>query len=170
MPLRSSCRATFWFNIWKNSPCSFPSPFLWNSCATYSPFFTQPGRIPALNLEGYRELPLACPVCICSCLCEPHDCSPARSPSLRLSSELSMQSSEGAADSPASVALCSSAATQAPVAQPVPASPQVTDQPGKIIVASVVASTVVLKSTWLSREESVFSWIAFLAPRLQLLK
>ncbi|XP_066130719.1 DNA-binding protein RFX2 isoform X2 [Saccopteryx bilineata] len=35
-----------------------------------------------------------------------------------------MQSSEGAADSPTSVALCSSAATQAPVAQPVPASPQ----------------------------------------------
>ncbi|KAM7142731.1 DNA-binding protein RFX2 isoform 1-T1 [Molossus nigricans] len=40
------------------------------------------------------------------------------------SRELSMQSSEGAADSPASVALCSSAAAQAPVAQPVPASPQ----------------------------------------------
>ncbi|XP_023620406.1 DNA-binding protein RFX2 isoform X2 [Myotis lucifugus] len=35
-----------------------------------------------------------------------------------------MQSSEGAADSPASVTLCSSAAAQAPVAQPVPASPQ----------------------------------------------
>ncbi|XP_045687089.1 DNA-binding protein RFX2 isoform X2 [Phyllostomus hastatus] len=35
-----------------------------------------------------------------------------------------MQSSEGAADSPASVALCSSSAAQTPVAQPVPASPQ----------------------------------------------
>ncbi|XP_074193769.1 DNA-binding protein RFX2 isoform X2 [Rhinolophus sinicus] len=52
------------------------------------------------------------------------DTCPARSPSLRLSSELSMQSSEGGPDSPASVALCSSAAAQAPVAQAVPASPQ----------------------------------------------
>ncbi|XP_054549049.1 DNA-binding protein RFX2 isoform X3 [Talpa occidentalis] len=38
--------------------------------------------------------------------------------------ELSMQNSEGGSDSPASVALCPSAAAQAPVAQPVPASPQ----------------------------------------------
>ncbi|XP_058394025.1 DNA-binding protein RFX2 isoform X3 [Diceros bicornis minor] len=35
-----------------------------------------------------------------------------------------MQNSEGGSDSPASVALCPSAAAQAPVAQPVPASPQ----------------------------------------------
>ncbi|XP_029072126.1 DNA-binding protein RFX2 isoform X4 [Monodon monoceros] len=38
--------------------------------------------------------------------------------------ELSMQNSEGGSDSPASVALCPSSAAQAPVAQPVPASPQ----------------------------------------------
>ncbi|TKC46338.1 hypothetical protein EI555_014193 [Monodon monoceros] len=40
------------------------------------------------------------------------------------SKELSMQNSEGGSDSPASVALCPSSAAQAPVAQPVPASPQ----------------------------------------------
>nr|XP_031292908.1 DNA-binding protein RFX2 isoform X4 [Camelus dromedarius] len=43
---------------------------------------------------------------------------PARTP------DLSMQNSEGGSDSPASVALCPSAAAQTPVAQPVPASPQ----------------------------------------------
>ncbi|XP_049563532.1 DNA-binding protein RFX2 isoform X3 [Orcinus orca] len=40
------------------------------------------------------------------------------------SCKLSMQNSEGGSDSPASVALCPSSAAQAPVAQPVPASPQ----------------------------------------------
>lgn len=54
---------------------------------------------------------------------------PLHSVSLRLSLELSMQNAEGGSDSPASVTLCPSAAAQAPVAQPVPASPQVTEQP-----------------------------------------
>ncbi|XP_072803952.1 DNA-binding protein RFX2 isoform X2 [Vicugna pacos] len=43
---------------------------------------------------------------------------------LGTSGDLSMQNSEGGSDSPASVALCPSAAAQTPVAQPVPASPQ----------------------------------------------
>lgn len=42
-----------------------------------------------------------------------------------MSEELSMQNSESGSDSPASVVLCPSAAAQAPVAQPVPASLQV---------------------------------------------
>ncbi|XP_045058539.2 DNA-binding protein RFX2 isoform X2 [Desmodus rotundus] len=52
---------------------------------------------------------------------QPPKCRPHQHPAAR---ELSMQSSEGAADSPASMALCSSSAAQTPVAQPVPASPQ----------------------------------------------